>query len=179
LPVIVACGRLTAQKNHPLLLNSMALVLKQTDARLLILGKGEKKDELEKLTQSLGIEKKVFFLGFKKNHHKYIARSSIFVLSSDWEGFSSVIMEAMACGVSVISTRCPSGPDEIITDGVNGLLVPVGDADAMAGAILRLLKDETLRKKLADAGRSRSEDFRVEKMVAGYEKVFGEAAGGS
>jgi len=80
----------------------------------------------------------------------------------------------MACGVPVISTRCPSGPDEIITEGVNGLLVPVGDVDALTNAILRLLKDKPLRKRLAEAGRKRAEDFRIEKMVAEYERVFEE-----
>lgn len=80
----------------------------------------------------------------------------------------------MACGVPVISTRCPSGPDEIITDGVKGLLVPVEDVNALAKAILRLLKDEPLRKRLAEAGRKRAEDFRAEKMVTEYERVFSE-----
>ena len=78
------------------------------------------------------------------------------------------------CGVPVISTDCPFGPDEIITDGVNGLLVPVADVEAMAQAILRLLQDTSLRKDLAEAGRLRAEDFRVEKMVAACEKVFAE-----
>ena len=105
-----------------------------------------------------------------------MVHSKIFVLSSYWEGFGNVIIEAMACGVPVISTRCPSGPDEIITDGENGLLVPVGDVDALAEAILKLLKDEPLRKRLAEAGRRRAEDFRVEKMVAEYERVFEEVA---
>jgi len=82
----------------------------------------------------------------------------------------------MACGVPVISTDCPYGPNEIITNGVNGLLVPVGDIEAMAESILKLLKDEPERKRLAMAGRKRAEDFRVEKMVAEYEKVFEEYA---
>jgi glycosyltransferase involved in cell wall biosynthesis len=80
----------------------------------------------------------------------------------------------MACGVPVISTRCPSGPDEIITDGVDGLLVPVGDVKAMAEAILKLLRDEPLRKRLAEAGKKRANDFRVEKMVLEYERTLNE-----
>ena len=171
---IIACGRLTLQKNYPLLLRSFAKVQNQINSKILILGQGEERYSLEQLAHKLGIQEKVFFLGFQKNPFKYIAKSDIFVLSSSCEGFGNVIIEAMACGVPVISTRCPSGPDEIITEGVNGLLVPVGDVDALTNAILRLLKDKPLRKRLAEAGRKRAEDFRIEKMVAEYERVFEE-----
>jgi glycosyltransferase involved in cell wall biosynthesis len=171
---IVACGRLTQQKNYPLLLQSFAKIYWQINAKLLLLGQGEQRYSLEQLSNKLGLQGRVKFLGFKDNPYKYLAGSDLFVLSSSWEGFPNVILEAMACGVPVISTRCPSGPDEIITDGVDGRLVSVGDVDAMAEAMLKLLKDEPLRKRLADAGRKRAENFRVEKMVAEYEKVFDE-----
>ncbi len=173
-PVIAACGRLVPQKNYPLLLKSMKKVLEEIEARLFVLGAGADEDKLKKLADGLGLGGNVCFAGFMKNPHKYIASSDIFVLSSDWEGFPSVIIDAMACGVPVISTRCPSGPDEIITDGVNGLLVPTGDENSMAQAVLKLLNDGLLRKRLAEAGKRRSEDFRVEKMVAEYEKLFEE-----
>ena len=114
-------------------------------------------------------------MGFQGNPYKYIAKATFLVLSSLWESFSIVIIEAMACGVPVISTRCPNGPEEIITAGVNGLLGPAGDVDALAGAMLRLLKDKPLSRRLAEAGRKRAEDFRIEKMVAEYERVFKEA----
>jgi len=175
LPTIIACGRLVRAKNYSLLLRSFARVQNQIDARLLILGQGEERLSLEQLSNRLGIQDRVKFLGFQKNPFKYIACADIFVLSSDWEGFGNVIIEAMVCGVPVISTRT-SGPDEIITDGVNGLLVPVGDVNAMAEVILKLLKDESLRRHLIEAGRKRAEDFRVEKMVAEYERVFGEVS---
>lgn len=174
-PIIVACGRLVAPKNYPLLLRSFQRVLRETDAKLIIIGEGEARKSLESLTTFLGIEKSVAFLGFKYNPFKYIARSDIFVLSSNWEGFGNVLIEAMACGVPVISTRCPSGPDEIITNGVNGLLVPVGDEGALTEAILRLLQDKGLRERLAKAGRKRAEDLRVEKIIGEYEKLFNEA----
>ena len=172
IPLITVCGRLTSSKNYPLLLKSFAIIQREIKARLLILGEGEKRKSLEDLVDKLGIQDKVMFLGFQKNPFKYIAKSNIFVLSSSWEGFSIVIVEAMACGVPVISTRCPSGPDEIITDEVNGLLVPVANVDAMAQAILRLLKDESLSNRLAEAGKKRAKDFKVEKMVAEYERLF-------
>lgn len=176
IPVVINCGRLTLQKNYPLLLEAMNLILKDgNNFRLLILGKGEDHSKLEKLAKDLGISRNVMFLGFQSNPFKYISRSLVFVLSSLWEGFGNVIIEAMACGVPVVSTRCPSGPDEIINDGVNGLLVPSEDVDALAKVILRLLKDESLRSRLAKAGMKRAEDFRIEKMVSEYEKCFEKA----
>ena len=176
-PCIIAAGRLTKQKGFPVLLQAFSLVSKQLPCKLIILGEGEQRASLEKTSQNLEIENDVAFLGFQNNLYKYLPHSDIFVLSSLWEGFPIVIIDALACGVPVISTRCPSGPEEIITDGLNGLLVPVGDAAAMAEAILRLLSDEPLRKQLAEEGRKRAEDFKLTKMVSQYEKVFERASG--
>ncbi|MEW6684726.1 MAG: glycosyltransferase [Candidatus Edwardsbacteria bacterium] len=172
IPIIVACGNLTVAKNYPMLLKAMKLVLNDTEARLVILGTGEEHIRLESYTKEVGIHKNVSFLGFQKNPFKFMAKSTIFVLSSSWEGFANVLLEAMACGLPVISTRCASSPNEIITSGVEGLLVPVGDEDAMAKAILRLLKDESLRKQMSEAGKIRVEDFRIKKIVKQYEEVF-------
>jgi glycosyltransferase involved in cell wall biosynthesis len=171
-PVIIACGRLQYQKNYPLLLEAFAKTLKHIDSRLLILGQGEDRSSLEELVARLGIRERVVFLGFQKNPYKYLAVSDIFVLSSRWEGAPNVLLEAMACGVPVISTRCHYGPEEIITDGVNGLLVPVGDKDAMADAIIRLLKDKQLREHLIVGGNKRVIDFSIDKMTLEYEKVI-------
>lgn len=170
-PVIIACGRLIYQKNYPLLLEAFAITQKHIDSRLLILGQGEDRISLEKLAHKLGIQKKVSFLGFQKNPYKYMAASDIFVLSSFWEGFANVVIEAMACGIPVISTRC-YGPEEIITDGRNGILVPGEDPEAMAGAIIRLLKDKRSAGHLAREGLKRAKDFRVEKMIVEYGKVI-------
>ncbi|MDL1959212.1 MAG: glycosyltransferase [Deltaproteobacteria bacterium] len=176
IPIIIAFGRLISRKGFLDLIKAFHLVCAQLPSLLVFIGEGEQRPCLEKLTEGLNLHGKVLFLGYQENPFKFITRSTIFVLSSHWEGFGNVIIEAMACGVPVIATHCPYGPDEIITDGVNGLLVPVGDIDAMAKAILRLLKDETLRLNLAEAGKRRAEDFRVEKMVAEYERVFEEYA---
>ena len=159
------------QKNYPLLLEAFATTQKQVDSKLLILGQGEDRVSLEKLTHKLGIQKKVFFLGFQKNPYKYMAASDIFVLSSFWEGFANVVIEAMACGIPVISTRC-YGPEEIITGGRNGILIPGENPEAMAGAIIRLLKDKRSAGHIAREGRKRAEDFRVEKMIVEYGKVI-------
>jgi len=171
-PVITGFGRMVKRKGFDHLIRAFSLVRKQTQCKLMLIGQGEEKVNLEKLAKSLRIKEDVIFLGYQDNPYKFLSNSDVFVLSSLWEGFGNVIIEAMACGVPVISTRCPSGPDEIITDGINGLLIPVGDANAIAETILKLLKDEPLRKRLAEAGRKPAEDFKVEKMVAEYERVF-------
>lgn len=172
IPIIIAVGRLTKAKAYPDILRAFAAVRQKSPCRLVILGEGDEEQALKKLAADLDISNDVAFVGFQANPFSFMAHSDIFALSSHWEGFGNVIIEAMACGVPVISTNCPYGPNEIITDGVNGLLVPVGDINAMAEAILKLLKDEPLRKHLAEAGKRRAEDFKVEKMVAQYEKVF-------
>ncbi len=170
-PIIIACGRLTYQKNYSLLLKAFAIMQKQIDSKLLILGQGEDRVSLGELTSRLGIQEKVIFLGFQKNPYKYMKASDIFVLSSLWEGFGNVIIEAMACGVPVISTKC-HGPEEIINDGINGILVPGEHPEAMADAIIRLLKDRRLAEHLINGGYKRIEDFKVGKMIAEYEKVI-------
>jgi len=173
-PIIITFGRLISRKGFCDLLKAFCLICDKWLARLVLIGEGEDRMRLEKLTEELNLKNKVLFLGYQENPFKYISRAAVFVLPSLWEGFGNVIIEAMACGIPVISTRCPSGPDEIITNEVNGLLIPVGDMNALAKAILRLLEDGSLRRRLAEAGRKRAEDFRVEKMVAEYEKIFGE-----
>ena len=98
--------------------------------------------------------------------------ADVFVLSSLWEGFGNVIVEAMAMGTPVISTDCPHGPNEIITNGVNGLLVPPGDAAALAWAMLRLAEDASLRARLAQAGQLRAQHFSADRIVGEFEDVL-------
>ncbi|MFC1904225.1 glycosyltransferase [Chloroflexota bacterium] len=171
-PIIIAMGRLVVAKGYPYLIKAFAQVVAQFPCRLIILGDGKEKEALQKLVRHLGIERWVDFLGFQKNPFKYLAQSDIFVLSSLWEGFPLAIMEAMACGIPVVSTRCPSGPDEIITNGVNGLLAPVADDTELAVALLRLLNDRSFARRLAQAGRQRVEDFTVAKITQEYEALF-------
>jgi len=171
---ILAIGRLTKQKNFPLLLKTYALISKDIEEKLVILGEGGDKDKLKELAKDLGIQEKVLFLGFQNNPYKFMKNASIFVLSSSWESFAIVLVEAMACGTPVISTDCPSGPGEIIISGKNGLLVPPGDEKALANAMATLLRDENLRNKFSEEGRKRAEDFKIEKILPQYEKLFQE-----
>lgn len=173
-PEIIAVGRLSAPKGYPYLLKAIKKVVDINPVHLLILGEGEEKKELERLAKEMEISDFISFVGYKENPYKYISNGKIFVLSSLWESFSIVLIEAMACGVPVVSTRCPYGPEEIITDGINGLLVPFADENALAEAILKLLNDDILRDQLIEAGKKRAIDFGIEKMIAGYERVFGE-----
>ncbi|MFB3895733.1 MAG: glycosyltransferase [bacterium] len=172
IPVLVACGRLVPQKNYPLLLNAFKLVSQSMPVRLMILGEGALRNNLVATAATLGISENVSFLGYQQNPYKYMARAKGFVLSSSIEGFGNVISEAMACGTPVISTRCNSGPDEIISDGINGILVPGNDVPAMAAAIKRLLSTPTLQTELAKEGKKRVADFSVDKIIAEYEKYF-------
>jgi len=171
-PKIISVGRLTEQKGYDYLLRAFKIVMeKGITADLIILGEGDKKT-IENLAKDLKVEEHVILPGFQRNPFKFISKSDIFVLSSLYEGFPNALIEAMACNVPVIATRCPSGPEEIITDGVNGLLVPVKDEKALAEAIIDLLKNKTKAEKLAKAGRKRVEDFDINTIVKKYECVF-------
>lgn len=177
IPAIVACGRLADAKNYPLLLRSMAEVNRVRPCRLLILGEGPKKEPLIQLGHELGLAERVEFLGFQPNPFKFMAAADAYVMSSSWEGLPTVLIEAMACGVPVISTDCPSGPSEIIEPQVSGLLVPVDDVSSLSAAIIRVLGDVGLRQKLIEGGRRRVEIFSVEQIVAEYQALFEDVCG--
>lgn len=172
IPVIVAVGRLVGCKDYPTLLKAFRLVVKARPAKLVILGRGPAEFKLKKLTYELGLFKSVDFLGFQENPFKYMNKASVFALSSLQEGFGNVIIEAMACGVPVVSTNCPVGPGEIIESGKNGILVPVGDEKALAEAILKILNSQSLAQKLSIGGKAWAEFFSVKKSIEEYEKVF-------
>jgi glycosyltransferase involved in cell wall biosynthesis len=172
-PVITAVGRLTPQKGFSYLLKAVRILLSEgTDCRLAILGRGPEEEQLRNLASDLGIEDSVAFLGFQENPYKYLARSSVFVLSSLYEGFPNALLEAVALGIPSAATRCPTGPEEIITDGVDGILVPPADEKALADAIKRLLLDKDLRDRLSRAGKKRAESFGAEKIVREYENLI-------
>jgi glycosyltransferase involved in cell wall biosynthesis len=168
-PVIVAAGRFVAQKDYPTLLRAFQIVRARRPARLFALGDGPLRGEIEAMARSLGIANDVSLPGFDKNPFKFMSRASVFVLSSVHEGFGSVIVQAMACGAPVVSTDCPCGPSEIIASpGSDGLLVPVGDARALAEQILKLLDDPELRQAMGDRARASAERFRAPAIVERY-----------
>lgn len=138
-PVIVGMGRLTRAKNFATLIRAFARVRKTMPARLIVLGEGEDRSDLEALCRSLGIAGDVDLPGFVANPYAMLSRARLFVLSSRWEGLPSALIEALACGTKVVSADCPSGPREILDDGRYGQLVPVGDTAAMADAMRAVL----------------------------------------
>ena len=141
----------------------------------MILGEGEERQRLINLAEELGVRPFVDFPGFHSNPFKFMAAATVFVLCSDWEGFGNVVIEAMACGTSVVCTRYRYGAEEIITDGVNGLLVPCGSSEALAGAICALLDDGKLRARLARGARRRARDFDNAAITRKYQQVFASA----
>ncbi len=138
-PVVLAVGRLHHQKGFDILLDAFSAVLAERPCRLIILGEGEQRENLERQAQQLGIAGYVQFPGFVKNPYAYMSRAALFVLSSRWEGLPGALIEAMACGCAVVATDCPSGPAEIIENGTQGAIVPVDDSDALAAAMLEAL----------------------------------------
>lgn len=172
IPLILTAGRLIKQKNHAMLLRAMKRVSEKFQVRLVIFGEGPLKEGLIRTAANLGVDKEVLLPGWRDNLFKYMSRAKVFALSSDYEGLPNVLIEALACGVPVISTDCPSGPKEILCGGKYGIVVPVGDEEAMAEGIIRLLEDGTLRKELAMRGKERVRDFEITRIVKEYRELF-------
>jgi len=135
LPVVLAVGRLTKQKDFPSLIRAFAQVRQTRPARLLILGEGPDRPALETLVNQLGLGDDVAMPGFVENPYAYMSRAAVYVLCSRWEGLPTVLIEALYCGPPIIATDCPSGPREILAGGQHGLLVQVGDVTALTQAI--------------------------------------------
>ncbi len=169
IPVIIGAGRLTRQKDFTTLLRAFAAVRESRDCRLVILGEGEQRGKLKSLAASLGVMDSFNLPGFVANPYSWLARCSMFVLSSRWEGSPNVLKEALALGTPVVSTDCPSGPREILSDGRYGILVPTGDNEDLAKAMLQTLDAPLPARTLKEA----VDNYTVEKSVKGYLEVFG------
>jgi len=172
-PRIVAAGRLADAKNYPLMLDALALVRRTVPASLLVLGDGERGSVIREHAQRLGIGDAVVFAGFQRNPWKFIAQADVFVLSSRYEGFGNVLIEAMACGVPVVATTS-AGTRDIVADGVNGLLVERHEPAELASALEHLLTDPATRSRMAVAARQASERFALPAIAAEYGRVLGE-----
>jgi glycosyltransferase involved in cell wall biosynthesis len=183
--ILLACGRLYKVKNFPLVLRACALVkaklARQWGDRLLIrlyiLGDGPEKPALEALIRQLGLDEEVHLLGAQPNPYQFFSQTDIFLFSSRYEGFPNTLLEAMACQAAVIATDCPSGPGEVITHGVDGLLVRENSVRQMAAAILKLAEQPACRKQLALAGKQRVAGFKLEYMIRAYMDVLDEQLG--
>jgi len=186
IPIIINVGRLTLQKNQRALLQAFAQIRKDQKCRLVILGDGELKQELQVLSQGLGVDQDVLFLGYQQNPFAYVARSTIFCLSSSFEGFPNALVEAMATGCPVVAFDCSSGPREILAPALSltenisgvvkadyGLLIENGNDQALGEGLRIFLKDKALREAYRLRGQERVKDFSVQRTINAYLEVCG------
>lgn len=164
-PLILAAGRLISQKDFRTLIHAFALVRSKRQARLVILGEGRLRSELESLVKELGIEADVELPGFVDNPYKYMSRASVFALTSLYEGLPGVLTQALACGCPVVSTDCPGGSAEILEHGRYGRLVPVGDPQAVADAINSTLDETTNSDELKERAALFSVDYAAQQYL--------------
>jgi glycosyltransferase involved in cell wall biosynthesis len=169
-PIVLAAGRLDPAKDFPTLIRAFARVRDVRPGRLVILGEGSERPRLEALIADLRLTGAVTLLGFVLNPYPYMGAADLFVLSSRREGLPNSLIEAMALGTPVISTDCPSGPREILENGKWGGLVPVGDVDALATAMIHALDRPGVDPS------PRGLEFTVERAVRQYAQVAGLAA---
>lgn len=172
---IAAMGRLTRIKGYDVLLRAFAqCALKHSDWSLIILGEGPERRSLEALIQELGIEDRVHLPGRIRDPRSILQNTDLFVVSSFYEGFPNALLEAMACGAAVIATDCTVSMREIIHDGVNGVLVPSNDSNALASAMDRLMLDQAERKRLGSSAVDVVDHFGVDTVMSKWNALLGE-----
>lgn len=174
---IVNVAKMSPQKNQKMLIEAFGKVIKaHPDYQLWIYGEGELREELEDLTRELRLQDSVFMPGAKKNVHELIKDAELFVLSSDYEGLSNALLEAMMMGITVISTDC-AGSNEAIRDGENGMLVPVGDKDALARAMCFCIENSQKAKEYALEAKKSAERYSPKRICAQWDELIDATAG--
>ncbi|RGU93394.1 glycosyltransferase [Clostridium sp. AF15-17LB] len=169
---LINVGRFSPQKNHSLLIECFKdIVANYPDAELILVGDGELKADVQIRVNAAEIAGKVIFVGNVSDVENYLARADIFVMSSDYEGLPLSVIEAMASGLPVVSTKA-GGVVDLVHDGENGILVDVGDKDNFVGAVLSLIKDRESLKKMGEVSRKIAEGYSVDKMVRDYENLY-------
>jgi glycosyltransferase involved in cell wall biosynthesis len=172
-PVVLGIGRLDIQKAFDRLICAHATLLaKGIMHHLVILGEGSQREFLEAEIRRLGVQDSVFLCGHVVDVPRWLAHASVFALCSKYEGFSLVLLEALACGVPAVAMDCPSGPREILQDGADGLLTPEGDEPAFQEALARMLTSPELRAEYAARGRQRAEHYSAERIIPMWESLL-------
>ena len=170
---IIAMGRLVPIKGFDLLIEAFKQIADDfPNWNLSIIGEGECFGALMKQINTLFLNDRVFLLGFKPEPHQIIKDSDLFVLSSRSEGLGNVILEAMKCGVPVLSTDCPVGPRELIVNGVSGLLIDNDNVEAMVNGLKKLLSDEKLRKQIVENAFNKLDKFSNSKIFSEWDKLL-------
>jgi GalNAc-alpha-(1->4)-GalNAc-alpha-(1->3)-diNAcBac-PP-undecaprenol alpha-1,4-N-acetyl-D-galactosaminyltransferase len=172
-PFILGAGRLVHQKGFDILIRAFGAVAPDApQLQLVIAGEGPEAQRLRELAAGLGLGSRVTFLGNVRNLSALMRHAVAFVLSSRYEGFPNVLLEALACGLPIVATDCPEGPREILAHGQYGLLVPCNDAAALAGAIARLMADAQLRQRLSALGPIATAPYEKCRVVDAWESVL-------
>lgn len=173
-PVVVSVGRLMPQKNHHNLIDAIAVARRTRPVRAVVIGEGQLRAELEVHVDRLGLRDAIDFPGFRRNVGDFLAAADLFVLSSDTEGLPLAMMEAMQMGTPVVSTDCPTGPDELLADGAYGALVPMRDPEALGAAILAALEAPADPERL----KARASAFTIDSIARRYEQAIFPQSGG-
>ena len=158
-PIIVSSGRLCEQKGFDTLIKAFALLKTKLPCRLMILGEGPDRQKLESLIRKLDLSELVALPGRVSNPWKYVARSDLFVLASRWEGWPSALMEAMSFGVPVITTDCPGDGKKMVENGVNGIIVPTDQVEALANSMLKILSHKTEWRILLEKAKTNIQQY--------------------
>ena len=169
----ITIGRLSKEKGHKYLIKAFSKVIREIpNSRLFIIGEGILKLKLQKLIKSNHVENKVFLLGTKKNPYKYISKADIFVLSSLHEGLPTVLIEALACNLPIISTNCETGPNEILGGGRYGLLTEVANVSDLAEKMIFLAKNDESRRNFAEKSIERVKIYEKRKFIDNWIKII-------
>jgi glycosyltransferase involved in cell wall biosynthesis len=172
-PLIVAVGRLARQKGFDLLLHAFARLAEEfPEWSVAIVGEGTERGSLLQLCGELGVADRVALIGRVVDVDSWLARAAVVVQPSRFEGFPNALLEAMGMGAAVISADCPSGPSELIQNGVNGRLVPVEDVGALTTALRQLLADPDMRARLGEEAGKVRERFRAERIMAQWDQCL-------
>jgi glycosyltransferase involved in cell wall biosynthesis len=179
-PFILGAGRLVHQKGFDVLIRAFALVAEERSSlRLAIAGEGPQAEALRDLVAELHLDDRVIFLGAVSELPTLMREADAFVLSSRYEGFPNVLLEALACDLPVIATDCPSGPRDILHGGEFGLLVPCEDPEALAGALRRVAGDASLRARLSALASQVTAKYAVDRVVARWEELLAPSRAGA
>lgn len=169
-PIVLSVGRLTVQKDFPTLLNAFKLVRQKMSARLVVVGSGPLESDLKALSEELGVAEDVWMVGFDSNPYRYMTKSSVFVLTSRYEGLGNVLVEALALQLPVVASNCPEGPAEVLLNGEAGILTPMQSPEDTSDAIVSLLKDPDLGRAYVRAAEQSIKSY----SVANCAKIYAE-----